>query len=674
MSESINNNETQQCNTCKKLLNKNKFLKPNSINDFFKTCDLCREKGKKKREKKAGELKLVIPIGNNVNKKCSDCQKILTVDKFSIKNSTKELFKTCDPCREMRKNRRRANPEDENTKRCTRCSKISNITEFMSDGNTYQTCNNCRTRNQTNDGNTQTCSRCRKIANITEFQSGDKLVKNCISCRNYDKSRKIESVTKKCSKCSQELPSGDFKNNDPNKKPHRKCISCRSKEVCSGCKELSILLRFELNGKSYKNCNNCRIKILQQVEDKKIKNTEIQTLQQIKDTKNQNISSDRHKFKVCRQCSKLANIEDFKSDKNTCEDCVKKNNDELSLITKACTCCKKEFDLTKFQSKNNKKTVCNTCENCRGKKSADYNKKKNKYDDYESNGISKRCTSCYVVYELENFKTEHSDELCNMCQICRKKARLIANKNKCPHGKLKARCRTCDGKHYCEHNKRKDTCRICSPNGFCIHGTRKNVCRKCDGVSFCKHGKEKYRCSYCGTTAICDHGHIKYTCVPCKGSMICEHDKVWTKCGNCNENLTCEHDNYKPTCSICSPINHLKHTIRSRVKSALESHKSKRSVEYLGCEIEFYREFIAKKFLPGMSWENHGEWHIDHIVPILYNNPTMEDVVKRLHYTNTQPLWAEENMSKSNNYISLNTGERFDSLEEFRSKYPNLIN
>ena len=53
-----------------------------------------------------------------------------------------------------------------------------------------------------------------------------------------------------------------------------------------------------------------------------------------------------------------------------------------------------------------------------------------------------------------------------------------------------------------------------------------------------------------------------------------------------------------------------------------------------------------------MTWENYGKiWHIDHIVPINYNNPTLEEVIKRLHYLNTQPLWASENISKGNRYI-----------------------
>ena len=52
-----------------------------------------------------------------------------------------------------------------------------------------------------------------------------------------------------------------------------------------------------------------------------------------------------------------------------------------------------------------------------------------------------------------------------------------------------------------------------------------------------------------------------------------------------------------------------------------------------------------------MTWENHGEWHIDHIMP-MYTAQTEEETLELNHYTNLQPLWAEENLSKSNKIIT----------------------
>lgn len=66
----------------------------------------------------------------------------------------------------------------------------------------------------------------------------------------------------------------------------------------------------------------------------------------------------------------------------------------------------------------------------------------------------------------------------------------------------------------------------------------------------------------------------------------------------------------------------------------------------LGCSWEEAKQHFEKKFQPGMSWANHGEWHIDHIVPIA-TATTLEEVVKLNHISNLQPLWAEYNLFKS---------------------------
>ena len=76
------------------------------------------------------------------------------------------------------------------------------------------------------------------------------------------------------------------------------------------------------------------------------------------------------------------------------------------------------------------------------------------------------------------------------------------------------------------------------------------------------------------------------------------------------------------------------------------------STEYLGCNIETFKKHVEQQFTEGMSWENYGEWHIDHKIPLKYNKPSLEEVVQRLHYTNTQPMWASENMSKGCRYVS----------------------
>lgn len=82
-----------------------------------------------------------------------------------------------------------------------------------------------------------------------------------------------------------------------------------------------------------------------------------------------------------------------------------------------------------------------------------------------------------------------------------------------------------------------------------------------------------------------------------------------------------------------------------------KSIKKQEALDLLGCTFEEYKEYLESKFQPGMSWENHtvDGWHIDHILPLNESEVSQEEKLKRLHYTNTQPLWAEDNYSKGNN-------------------------
>jgi len=68
---------------------------------------------------------------------------------------------------------------------------------------------------------------------------------------------------------------------------------------------------------------------------------------------------------------------------------------------------------------------------------------------------------------------------------------------------------------------------------------------------------------------------------------------------------------------------------------------------------EFMRH-IARQFRPGMTWDNHGEWHIDHIIPIaklIAEGEKDPAVINAL--TNLRPLWAQENLKKGSQQISL---------------------
>ena len=69
--------------------------------------------------------------------------------------------------------------------------------------------------------------------------------------------------------------------------------------------------------------------------------------------------------------------------------------------------------------------------------------------------------------------------------------------------------------------------------------------------------------------------------------------------------------------------------------------------EILGCTFDHAQRHIEAKFKEGMHWLNHGSWHIDHIIPIAWFDLTdRQQLLAASHYTNLQPLWAKENLSK----------------------------
>lgn len=81
----------------------------------------------------------------------------------------------------------------------------------------------------------------------------------------------------------------------------------------------------------------------------------------------------------------------------------------------------------------------------------------------------------------------------------------------------------------------------------------------------------------------------------------------------------------------------------------LNTKKSKKTIEMLGFSAEELKIHLESLFKEGMSWENYGKWHIDHIKPVsLFDKEEDVKVVNAL--VNLQPLWANENLSKYNHY------------------------
>jgi hypothetical protein len=90
--------------------------------------------------------------------------------------------------------------------------------------------------------------------------------------------------------------------------------------------------------------------------------------------------------------------------------------------------------------------------------------------------------------------------------------------------------------------------------------------------------------------------------------------------------------------------------LRSRLRCALKNNQKLGSaVKDLGCSIDELKVYLESKFKPGMSWANWGMygWHIDHIKPLAsFDLTDHKQLLEACHYTNLQPLWANDNLSK----------------------------
>ena len=106
---------------------------------------------------------------------------------------------------------------------------------------------------------------------------------------------------------------------------------------------------------------------------------------------------------------------------------------------------------------------------------------------------------------------------------------------------------------------------------------------------------------------------------------------------------------YQKTRKASDPLFRLKCYVRTRTWNALRaggySKKSSTAV-ILGCTFEEVKAHLEKQFWPGMTWENSSEWHVDHIIP-LASAKTEGETLRLCHFSNLQPLWGDDNLSKN---------------------------
>lgn len=164
----------------------------------------------------------------------------------------------------------------------------------------------------------------------------------------------------------------------------------------------------------------------------------------------------------------------------------------------------------------------------------------------------------------------------------------------------------------------------------------------------CKHGHVSFRWTRSGTCSICSArmvaAHYRKNARKIKQRAKVAYAKNYKRVSAKHTQYTRERyradPEYKTLCSLRGRLNR-----RISLKKAV---KAKQMLDLIGCDKAQLVAHISSLFEPGMSWENYGQWHIDHIMPCAaFDLMDPAQQVECFHYTNLQPLWAIDNLRKN---------------------------
>jgi hypothetical protein len=101
-----------------------------------------------------------------------------------------------------------------------------------------------------------------------------------------------------------------------------------------------------------------------------------------------------------------------------------------------------------------------------------------------------------------------------------------------------------------------------------------------------------------------------------------------------------------------NPEYRIRKSLRTRIHHAVKNGiKTNKTMSLIGCSLEYFIAYLESKFQDGMTLDNYGQWHIDHIRPCSsFDLMDPEQQRQCFHYTNLQPLWAKDNLLKSDKF------------------------
>ena len=240
------------------------------------------------------------------------------------------------------------------------------------------------------------------------------------------------------------------------------------------------------------------------------------------------------------------------------------------------------------------------------------------------------CKECRNSRSREKYKlldiTDKTEKKCNICKIVKLQSLFVKNRNICIEcNNLKRRTKyQIDDEHRVKLIQKS------------IEFKQKKIIEK-HKQKIEELGIDNKRCNYCDE--IKHNTKFRYNRLKCKD---CERDE---------------------------PLEKLKRLIRSRIISALNN-KNKHTIEYLGCNIPDYLNWLLNNEF-GYNLENRGsEWHIDHVIPLShFDLENEEQQLIAFNWRNTMPLSCEENLKKNNKIIKSQVEQHYKNLVNYHTEH-----
>lgn len=358
---------------------------------------------------------------------------------------------------------------------------------------------------------------------------------------------------------------------------------------------------------------------------------------------------------ICRQCESIAvkqYLQEIREGKRTKKTVHPKD--------KVCVRCKQKKPVSEFYYLKTIDQYGSTCKSCEREKRKEAGPQ-TEFGRLKAEG-KKRCKVCGSIKFFVDFRPNRA--ICIECWKAshppkpkkEKKSKLKGDSSKHNQRVKYQRELLAEGKKECNKCRK-----VKSVSDFRIH--RRGTGEKpSDYFPWCKECHDKYTSHYEEEKGICrkrrsvkeilDHINSEFICEHCKEAKGIWHFPVTKEymnvCCSCRKKLKNIRKHLKNKERPMTENQRLQRRISEKIKGSLRGRKKGSGRKYLGCDISFLKEWLSSQFTDGMSWDNYGEWHIDHYIPQAFFKDKDEKEWRICwNYRNLRPLWAKDNIDKA---------------------------